>query len=313
MIEKLVVVTKPTALEELITRFNSRAQAKFYIEHLGASFAEYEDAHSSYHRAVEQLKVALPRQLKHQVIAREFLPTFQFGERDLVITLGPDGLVVNTAKYLTTQPILAVNPDPQRIDGLLLPFQVRDVGAWLQHSLSNAALTIKVITMAQATLNDGQKLYAVNDLFIGQQTHVSARYLLRWGKRVEPQSSSGIIVSTGMGSTGWLQSVVTGAAGVTAGLFQAKLPHLPGRACRLDWSAAELYFAVREPFPSKASQATMIFGKLKAGETLDIISQMPEHGVIFSDGIEADYVAFQAGVTARIGVADRQAHLIMRG
>jgi len=313
MIEKIVVVTKPTALEELMARFNSKAQAQFYIEHLGASFAEYEAAHSAYHRAVEQLKATLPRQLKHQVIAREFLPTFQFGEHDLVVTLGPDGLVVNTAKYLTTQLILAVNPDPQRIDGLLLPFQVPDVGPWLRRSFAAGHVKIKPITMAQATLNDGQTLYAVNDLFIGQQTHVSARYVLRWHGQAEPQSSSGIIVSTGMGSTGWLQSVVTGAAGVTAGLFQTPVPPLPGRACRLDWSAEELYFAVREPFPSKASQATMIFGKLQAGETLDITSQMPEQGVIFSDGIEADYVAFQAGVTARIGVADRQAHVIMRG
>jgi len=55
--------------------------------------------------------------------------------------------------------------------------------------------------MARARLNDGQELLALNDLFIGRRTHVSARYALRVGDYVEDQSSSGIIVSTGAGST----------------------------------------------------------------------------------------------------------------
>ena len=72
------------------------------------------------------------------------------------------------------------------------------------------------MTMAQAELNDGQRLLAVNDLFIGARTHVSARYRLRYQGREEDQSSSGLIVSTGAGSTGWYRSLLTGAAGIAA-------------------------------------------------------------------------------------------------
>ena len=38
---------------------------------------------------------------------------------------------------------------------------------------------------------------------------------------------------------------------------------------------------------------------------------MPENGVIFSDGIESDYLAFNAGMQATIGVAERAGRLVV--
>ena len=60
------------------------------------------------------------------------------------------------------------------------------------------------------------------------------------------------------------------------------------------------------------SEPTIVFGKLNARQPLVLRSHMPENGVIFSDGIEADYVAFNSGAVATIGVAERKAHLIVR-
>ena len=166
--------------------------------------------------------------------------------------------------------------------------------------------------MAQADLNDGQTLYAVNDLFLGARTHVSARYRIHHGEREEVQSSSGIIVSTGAGSTGWLQSIVTGAARVSAGLgLTESAPPTPD-AYRLRWDSEELYFSVREPFTSKMSQATLVFGRLSPGGQLVVESLMPEEGVIFSDGIEADYLNFNSGAIATIRLAARKARLLVR-
>jgi len=51
---------------------------------------------------------------------------------------------------------------------------------------------IRSVTLAEACRNDGQRLLAFNDLFLGAQTHVSARYRIRWAKAEEPQSSSGV-------------------------------------------------------------------------------------------------------------------------
>src|SRR5262249_48145477 len=132
---------------------------------------------------------------------------------DVVVVLGQDGLVVNAAKYLDGQPVVALNPDPERIDGVLLPFHVHKANQAIALALGNEPSWAEV-TMARAELNDGQRLLAVNDLFIGARTHVSARYRLRYQGREENQSSSGLIVSTGAGSTGWHRSILTGAAGI---------------------------------------------------------------------------------------------------
>src|SRR5262245_30002524 len=310
--DKLVVVTRRTALEDLVRRFNTRDQARFYVEHMGASFAEYQAAHDAYRAAAAALRESLPGAVRAQWVDREFLPTFTFGPRDLVVTLGPDGLVVNTAKYLDGQPLLALNPDPSRVDGVLVPFPVARADTALRSALAGA-LAARKITMARAELNDGQALDAVNDLFIGQKTHVSARYRLRFDGREEDQSSSGIIVSTGAGSTGWYRSVLTGAAGVVGAIVGEKAVVPVRESYRFDWQADRLVFSVREPFISKVSSAGIVTGWVTRRKPLEVVSQMPQNGVIFSDGVEEDNLAFNSGAIARIGVAGRKLHLLVPG
>jgi NAD kinase len=310
-IERIIVVTKKTPLQELISRLNSREQARFYLEQNQVSFAEYEQADAQYKRAVAAIRQQLPRALKQQFIDRDFLPTYQFDEHDLVVIIGPDGLVINTAKYLTTQPILALNPDPQRVDGVLIPFAYTEAGVWIERALQGT-MKITRVSMIKATLNDGQVLYGVNDLFIGARTHISALYQLTLGRRSEQQSSSGIIVSTGVGCTGWLRSITLGAWH-TAHYF-SKGEDRPPRPeqLALGWESDCLWFAVREPFLSKTSQADIVFGQIAPTQELVITSHMPDYGVIFSDGIETDYLAFHSGSIARIGLAERKTHLIAR-
>jgi len=308
-IEKVVIITKATALEGLISRFNTREQARFYVEHMGADFAEYEAAHETYRRALASLMMQIPAGVRAHVIDRAFLPTYTFGEDDLVLTMGPDGLVVNVAKYLGSQPLLAVNPDPQRIDGVLIPFSIYNAGVTLKSALQNR-LPAKAVSMARIELNDGQELHAVNDFFIGQRTHVSARYTIAYGREKEAQSSSGILVSTGAGSTGWLRSVVTGAQRITAlstrsGIAEA----VPD--CRFGWEDERLIFSVREPFISRTSRADLVYGEVEPGKALTVTSQMPENGVIFSDGVEEDYVEFNSGAIATVSIAKRKLRLLV--
>jgi NAD kinase len=311
MIEKIVVVTKKSALQDLVYRLNSKEQARFYLEQNQISFGAYEQADSQYQQALEALQRQIPAGIKHQFIDREFLPNYQFDGHELVITLGPDGLVVNTAKYLTTQPILALNPDPSRIDGILIPFGYSEASKAIQRVFQNTH-QIAPISMAKATLNDGQVLYGVNDLFIGPRSHGSARYLIELAGQREQQSSSGIIISTGAGCTGWLRSITMGAWQV-ARYFGANLEAAPtADQLNLGWASQSLWYSVREPFPSKTSQANLVFGQIQPGQELLITSHMPDGGVIFSDGIEADYMAFNSGFIARIGLAERQAHLVVQ-
>jgi NAD kinase len=308
--DKIVLVTQKTALEELLERFNTREQAKFYLEHLGASFDGYLSAHETYVSALAALQRQLPGDVRRQTIERSFLPNFLFGRRDLVVALGRDGLVVNTAKYLTDQPLVGFNPDPERIDGVLLPFTVERAESVLADALEGDC-PVERITMAKATLNTGQVLYAVNDLFIGQKTHVSARYQIRYRQREEHQSSSGLIVSTGAGSTGWLRSILTGAAGVVHSFVSNQRVEAVKERYQFGREAKHLVFSVREPFVSRSSGAEIVFGPIEESESLELTSQMPRGGVIFSDGIEQDYLEFSSGVVAQIGVAEKCVNLVM--
>jgi hypothetical protein len=163
-------------------------------------------------------------------------------------------------------------------------------------------------SMAKATLANGQVLHAVNDLFIGARTHTSAIYEIAAGGEKETQSSSGLIVSTGLGSTAWFKSIVTGSLAI-AGRFGRQIdsaPYFP-----LPWDSHELQFAVREPFPSRASQTNLVYGRLTKSKHLSVRSLMPENGVIFSDGIEADRLDFNSGTEVQIALAEREGRLIV--
>jgi NAD kinase len=343
--ENVIIVTRNSELDDLVARFNTKAQAKFYLEQAGQSFEAIERAHNRYQRTLNKVRQAIPNTVKSQLIKRDIVPRFLFDRDDLVITVGQDGLVSNTAKYLTGQPILAVNPDPERFDGILLPFNEDTCEEALymalycpradtettesteykgrkesKNSLNNSKIrnktrnilndyTIRQVTLAQATLSDGQTLLAFNDFFIGASSHVSARYEIRIGDKQETQSSSGIIVSTGAGSTGWLQSIYAGAAGVVEALGGKVIP--PPDGGRIDWDSDHLVYSVREPFPSKATQTGIVHGTITRQSPLGIRSLMASNGIIFSDGIEADYLEFNQGAELIIETAARKANLIV--
>jgi NAD kinase len=304
---KAILVTRKTRLEELVAKYNTVGQAKFYVEHLGADFSDYLAEHDTYQRCVHGAEAALQRVGRVQTIDRTFLPNFLFGPNDTVVTLGQDGLVANTLKYLDGQPLVGVNPDPRRWDGVLLPFRVADLDV-LMPDVFAGLCNKRDVTMAKAQLNNGQCIYGVNDIFIGPKSHTSARYTIRLAEQQEQHSSSGIIVSTGLGSTGWLRSLLTGAAAIAAGASHQEM-HMPVTETR--WDADYLYFTVREPFPSKTSSASLVFGKITRDATLTLTSLMPEHGVIFSDGIEADYLEFNSGAVAELGMAEKKGMLVV--
>lgn len=309
--QKIIIVTRKTMLEELIERHGTRDQAAFLLKNRGQSIDDIQDAHNRYTHALSTLKSAIPPAVRHQIIERQFLPNFLFGPNDLIITLGQDGLVVNTAKYLQEQPIIAFNPDPGRIDGVLIPFTMDHARDVINFAIEGK-LYRKNVTMARAKLDDGQTLDAVNDLFVGVQSHASARYQLRFHNKEEEQSSSGIIISTGAGSTGWFRSIVTGAYGVAGGFVdQKKLADFRGKY-RFEVDAHELRFSVREPFISNTSSASMIFGRIQAKDSLEIISRMPQRGIIFSDGMETDFLKFESGMRATVTIAPRKVHLFWK-
>ena len=289
---KVIVVTRKTRLTELIQKYNTFEQAKFYIEHLGADFSDYIQEDRTYREAVKKVVAQAEKYARVQEVDRTFFPNLLLGKEDIIITVGQDGLVANVMKYLNNHPLIGINPDIRRWDGVLLPFEPGDLARILPAVLGKNHRQ-KAVTMAKASSRDGQEMLAVNDLFIGPRTHTSAQYDLRWNKKTESQSSSGIIVSTGLGATGWHKSIITQAKQIAGGVLD------------------RLTFVVREPYPSRSTQAEIVYGKLGKADTFRIVSKMAVNGVVFSDGMESDAIEFNAGSEIEIGIADKKGNLVV--
>jgi NAD kinase len=301
--EYAIIVKSKTRLESLIERFNTKSQAKFYIERLGGNFDEYEIEDEIFKNSLNSLQTQLSKVIKNKTIDRQYVSSYIFSKKNIIIVIGQDGLVANTAKYSDNLPIIAVNPDIERYDGILLPFNVSNFIQGVENVLTNKHQS-KIMSFAEAKLNDGQRLLAFNDLFIGASSHVSARYKISFKNKTEQHSSSGIIVSTSAGSTGWLSSIFNMAYGVT-NMFEKDLTTKQPKLKEKD-----LLFAVREPFKSIRTQTEMTAGIIR-NSTLTIESFMPNNGIIFSDGIEKDFLYFNSGSIATIGIAKETANIVM--
>ncbi len=292
-VPRVVVVTRASELELLLARHGTREQARFFLERRGQAIAEIERRHARRESALAEVSRAIPAPWRRIRIDRADLARFVFEPDDLVVAVGQDGLVANAAKYLSGQLVLGVNPDPERYDGVLVPHRP-DAAPRLLRAMAAGGADVEERTLARATLDDGQRLLALNEVFAGHRSHQSARYRLRLAGREERQSSSGIIVTTGTGATGWARSVNGERR------RPLDLPRPGDRA---------LAFFVREPFPSVATGTSLDGAVLDGGAGLEVVSEMDDGGVLFADGIEDDRLDFPFGVRARFDVAPERLRL----
>ncbi len=302
---RLVLVTKPTMLEELRASFAcSDDQLAFRLSTNGDSITEYAEAHAVMQASLLTLEGQLARAgLPVARISRFDVPTYPFRPTDIVVVMGPDGLFVNIATYLQGQPVVTVNPDPLRVDGVQMLHAPTQVAAALAALVAGTA-KIQAVTLGEVVVNGTIRRLAVNEFFLGRRDHVSARYRLRLRGREERQSSSGILIAAGTGSTGWIRSVAAGAMAVTGGQPSVRLPFAR--------DARQLVYAVREPFESKYTGISLSFGALSDGQTLEVVSEMSrEVGMISSDGVLDDALEFPAGSVAKFSLAKQTVSLVL--
>jgi hypothetical protein len=292
-----VVISRATELEALVARHGTRAQARFFLASRGQDLAELEERQSRQDAAIQVVSQAIPAAWRRIQVARADLAGFVFEPEDLVVAVGQDGLVANTAKYLSGQLLLGVNPDPARYDGVLVAHPPSLSGALLV-AMAARRVEVEARTLAEVRLDDGQRLRALNEVFLGHRTHQSARYRLRLGTQEERQSSSGVIVATGTGATGWARSI----NGERLRKLQLPAP-----------TDAALAVFVREPFPSVSSGTSLDGAVVGADASVSLTSEMNDGGVVFADGIEEDRLELGFGVRATIGVAEERLRLVRGG
>lgn len=293
---RVVLVTRKTDYQVLLERHGTRGQAAFFLQSRGQRIEVLETVHEAIQGALAVIRRAVPEPWRFQQVDRDDLDRFLFEPEDLVVALGQDGLVANVAKYLSGQPVIGVNPLQDQYDGVLVPHLPRDTEELLQLTAAGK-IPLERRTMVVAGLDDGQRLLALNEVFIGHESHQSARYQLSLGAAGERQSSSGLIVATGTGATGWARSIHQATRSTLA---------LPAP------TAATLVFFVREAFPSISTGTGVTEGLLGGDGTLRLTSEMNTGGVIFGDGIEADRIELRWGQRVTVQRADTSLNLVAR-
>ncbi|MFF3064582.1 hypothetical protein ACFVQ3_08495 [Oerskovia sp. NPDC057915] len=180
------------------------------------------------------------------------------------------------------------------------------------------------LTTVVAHLDDGQHLSALNEVFVGHPSHQSARYRIaadgpgggrgaggeRGGRdergavggrgsvpgsvRRERQSSSGVIVATGAGATGWCASIARERGG----------RRLPAPTDPL------LAWFVREAWPSPATGADLTEGLLDASGELRLTVESDQL-VVFGDGVESDRLVATWGQEIAVRVGEDRLRLVI--
>jgi len=286
---RVVLVHRRTEYAELVRRHGTRGQAAFFLSTRGRDLAVLEERHHLTAQAVDKVSDAIPLDWRRGTVERDDVARFLFAPEDIVVVVGQDGLVANVAKYLDGQPVIGIDPEPRRNAGVLVTHSPADAGELLR-----ATTGIEERAMVEARLDDGQRLIALNEIFLGHASHQTARYQLRVPSGpTERQASSGLIVASGTGATGWCRSV---ALERHSGL------EMPAPAER------RLLWFVREAWPSPATGTTMTEGQL-GRHSLEFLVES-DHLVAFGDGIETDSLNLTWGQTVSIGLAAQRLCLV---
>ena len=292
---RAVVVHRRTELESLLERHGTRGQAGFFLTGRGRTLADVQDRHDRRQLALREVRAAVPAHWRIGDAERDDLHRFGFEPDDVCVVVGQDGLVANVAKYLDGQPVIGVDPEPGHGLGALVGHH--DVG--LADLLTGAAAgtaPVQPRAMVRAVLDDGQQLDALNEVYLGDHGHQSARYrvLPPGGGQGERQSSSGLIVATGTGSTGWAASLARQCT---------PPPPLPGPT--QDW----LSWFVREAWPSPTTGTTQVRGTLGPDDELTVVVES-DAVVVFGDGLETDRLTATWGQQVSLAVSPRTLLLV---
>ncbi|HET9654573.1 MAG TPA: hypothetical protein VFP72_04415 [Kineosporiaceae bacterium] len=286
---RVVIVHRPSELTELQRRHGTRRHAEFFLRSRGRTLAEVQARHDALDLALRAAADAVPTGWRRGDVQRGDLDRFLFEPTDIVVAVGQDGLVANLAKYLTGQPVVGIDPEPGRNPGVLVTRGPADLGALLPAAAGGAA-AVTHRTMVTATCDDGQELTALNEIYLGHAGHQSSRYTLTADHGIsESQSSSGIIIGTGTGASGWCRSIWRERRST----LQLPEPAVP-----------ELVWFVREAWPSPATGVDHTEGRLGPGQALRVTIGC-DALVVFGDGLESDRLTATWGQSVSIGIAGR--------
>ncbi len=249
----------------------------------------YSDSKSKEHKkTMKEVKRVLAKYKINSVFVRKEEQKKKLSKNtDLVISVGGDGTFMDASHLIKDDTlILGVNSDPMSSEGVHTNVTRKDFEKRILQII-NGDFSVEKWTRLEVIINgSGKKAYALNEVYVGA-SHIynTSRYSLYVNGKWEKQKSSGILISTGCGSTAWYQS---------AG----------GRP--FSKTEKEARFIVREPYCGHLVCGRTISGIIKNGEKLIIKSEMRD-GIVAIDSFKEYKLPKEKIVTVKI--SDKPIHV----
>ncbi|MDP3723943.1 MAG: NAD(+)/NADH kinase [Candidatus Omnitrophota bacterium] len=234
-------------------------------------------AHEAHQATLTEVERALrARGLRYRVIYRAM--QHDYSPYDLVISVGGDGTFLEAARGVTRQPILGVNSDPARSAGTFCRADARTFAGILEAVLNGGARTLRLHRMRLTLNGEALGFQVLNDILVAHQNPAAmSRYEIQVNGVKEEQRSSGLWLSTAVGSTAAIKS----AGGQV----------LPRDSKAIQYLPRELYYG-------SGATYRLTGGLVPPGRTITLRSLMRE-GMVYVDG-EHLKIPFRYGDVLRV-------------
>ncbi|MGB9748403.1 MAG: NAD(+)/NADH kinase [Candidatus Woesearchaeota archaeon] len=216
-----------------------------------------------------EIKKTIERKFKTRVhsVCRKFLKRFFCNEKicknySLIISFGGDGTFLRTAHFVNKTPLLGINASNKKKEGFLTTTSRQKFSNDLKNEIFFEELQrIKIIINGKEIPDK-----AINDVFIGhKKSYKSAKYelILKEKGIREKHLSSGIIISTEIGTNAWYKSV--------GGVPQTNKDNL--------------YYIVREPYRGRIYKS-----KHLKGNSREIRIKALKNLILVVDSLSREYI-----------------------
>ncbi len=216
------------------------------------------DSHQDHYRSLELVEKTLHAMgVQFSMMVRN--NPFSEKKYDLVISVGGDGTFLDASQFMFRVPLLGINSNPTESVGHFCPI----VAKQLRHYLEKKQYQTIKVSRLRVSIDGKYQAPVLNDVLITNIHPAStSRYNIQIGHRIEEQKSSGIWVSTSMGST----AAILGAGGK-----------------RMNDQGTKFQVKIREPYINRGVRVKMDKIILNENQKVKVLSKMRD-GVVFMDG-----------------------------
>jgi NAD kinase len=243
------------------------------------------------------------RQLQSRALSKEIFPNAMIVQKenltkekvkqvDITIALGGDNHFQYVSHFIEDGLMFGINSDYLSSEGVLLSSTTNNIEE-VKRRCDQNEYQIEKWTRINIILNNKFIARATCDVFIGEaERHLTSRNIIFYKGLTRQQKSSGILVSTGSGSTGWFSSA----------------SRFLNEESVFDPKSDYAKFIVTEPYKGSLTDYTLISGKIDKKHHLKVNSLNSDKGKIIADSLEQ--FNFSRGSFVEIEISDTPLNVV---